>query len=103
MPAAVAVKRPAVSSEGAKGITPSRGSSPKLGLKPQIPQNEAGRRTEPSVCVPSAKGTIPAATAAAEPEELPPGVWPGKRGLRVAAGSKEAKAVVRVLPRSTAP
>jgi hypothetical protein len=75
--AAVAVKRPTVSSEGAKGITPSRESNPKLGLKPQMPQKEAGRRTEPSVCEPSANGTMPAATAAAEPEELPPGVCPG--------------------------
>ena len=103
MSAAVAVKSPTVSSDGANGITPSNGSSPKLGLKPQMPQKEAGRSTEPSVCVPRANGTMPAATAAAEPEELPPGVCPGNRGLHVAAGSKEAKAVVRVLPSSTAP
>src|ERR1017187_3079020 len=101
--AAVAVKRPTVSSEGAKGSAPSKGSRPKLGLKPQMPQTEAGRRTEPRVWVPRAKGTMPAATAAAEPEELPPGVWPGKRGLRVAAGSKEAKAVEGVLRRNFDP
>lgn len=46
---------------------------------------------------------MPAATAAAEPAELPPGVWPGRRGLRVDAGSKEAKGEVWVLPSSVAP
>src|ERR1017187_6654898 len=101
--AAVAVNKPTVSSEGANGMAPSNGSNPKLGLKPQIPQKEAGRRTLPRVCVPNANGTMPAATAAAEPEELPPGVWPGKRGLRVSVASKEAKAVVRVLPSRTPP
>jgi hypothetical protein len=39
MSAAVAVKRPTVSSEGANGSAPSKGSRPKLGLKPQMPQN----------------------------------------------------------------
>ena len=42
--------------------------------------------TEPAVCVPSAAGTMPAAMAAAEPEEEPPGVCSRLRGLRVAAG-----------------
>ena len=39
--------------------------------------------TEPLVCVPSASGTMPAATAAAEPEDEPPGVRDGSCGLRV--------------------
>ena len=38
------------------------------------PQNDAGRITEPPVCVPSASGIMPAATAAAEPDDDPPGV-----------------------------
>src|SRR3954454_13053208 len=87
-------KKPTVSRDGANGRTPSNGMRPKVGLNPHTPQYDAGRITEPSVCVPIANGTIPAATAAAEPAELPPGVWPGKRGLRVGAGSKEANAVV---------
>jgi hypothetical protein len=37
-------------------------------LKPTMPQNAAGRITDPLVCVPIAAGTNPAATAAAEPE-----------------------------------
>src|SRR5713226_5038901 len=37
------------------------------------PHNDAGCRTEPPVSEPSATGTIPAATAAAEPPEEPPG------------------------------
>ena len=54
--------------------SPVRGIAPKLGLRPMTPLNAAGRMTEPSVCVPSASGTIPAATAAADPEDDPPGV-----------------------------
>ena len=53
-----------------------------------MPQKEAGRISEPPVCVPKARGTIPAATAAADPEEEPPGVWLVRRGLRVATGSR---------------
>jgi hypothetical protein len=39
------------------------------------PQNEAGLITEPPVCVPRASGIMPAPTAAAEPDDEPPGVW----------------------------
>ena len=42
--------------------------------------------TEPFVCVPSAMGTMPAATAAAEPDEDPPGECARFKGLRVRAG-----------------
>ena len=59
--------------------------------------------TEPAVCVPTAAGTILAATHAAEPEEEPPGVCPIWRGLRVAAGVRLASSVVTVLPMITAP
>ena len=67
------------------------------------PQNEAGRITEPPVCVPSASGIMPAATAAADPDDDPPGVWPWLRGLSVRVGSSEANAVVVVLPMTLAP
>ena len=43
-------------------------------LKIQLAQKAAGRMTEPLVWVPRAAGTKPAATAAAEPLEEPPGV-----------------------------
>jgi hypothetical protein len=43
---------------------------------------------EPLVWLPSASGTMPAATAAAEPLEEPPGVCSGLCGLRVLPGKK---------------
>src|ERR1700730_8498428 len=73
------------------------------GLKPTTPQYAAGRSTEPMVCVPSANGTCPAATAAALPALEPPGVRSASSGLYVGAGSRCAHAVVCVLPTGTAP
>ena len=55
------------------------------------------------VWVPVAKLTICAATAAAEPEEEPPGVWSRFSGLRVPLVGKVASSVVTVLPSITAP
>ena len=75
-------KPPTVSSDSARLLTPARGIAPK-GLKPTMPQYEAGRMMEPAVCEPSAKGTMSSATAAAEPLDEPPGVWASLRGLRV--------------------
>jgi hypothetical protein len=46
---------------------------------------------------------MPAATAAADPLELPPGVCSKLRGLRVGAGVRYANAVVCVLPSRIAP
>jgi len=46
---------------------------------------------------------MPAATAAAEPLEDPPGVWPELCGLRVLPGVRVANSVVTVLPRMTPP
>src|SRR5689334_25078814 len=74
-----------------------------VGLNPVTPQNEAGLSIEPLVCSPIVKGTMPAATAAAEPLELPPGVWSRFRGFRVGPGDLYAKAVVTVFPRRMAP
>ena len=58
---------------------------------------------EPAVWLPSAAGTMPSATAAAEPADDPPGVWARLRGLRVLAGVSSASSVVTVLPMMTAP
>src|ERR1700734_67374 len=80
-----------------------RGIVPKLGLRPQTPLNAGGRMTEPSVCVPSASGTIPAATAAAEPEDEPPGVCADFQGLTVGPGWRQANSVETVLPNIVAP
>jgi len=52
-------------------------------LIPGTPQKAEGCRIEPPVSLPSATGTIPAATAAAEPPEDPPGVRVGSQGLRL--------------------
>ncbi len=39
--------------------------------------------------MPRASGQKPAATAAAEPLDEPPGVWPGLPGLRVGPGAED--------------
>jgi hypothetical protein len=49
---------------------------------PTMPQKAAGWRTEPPVSEPRAMGTIPAATATAEPPDEPPGTRDGSSGLR---------------------
>ncbi len=59
--------------------------------------------TEPPVCVPTASGTMPAATAAAEPLDEPPGVCSTFAGLRVCDGARFASSVVTVLPSTIAP
>jgi len=46
---------------------------------------------------------MPAATAAADPDDDPPGVWSWLRGLSVAVGSFAANAVVVVFPAMVAP
>ena len=88
MPAGVCVKNPSVSRLFANGRTPSSDTRPNVPLNPVTPQYDAGRSTDPIVWVPSANGIMPAATAAAEPLELPPGVWSWFRGFTVGAGSR---------------
>ena len=46
-----------------------------------MPHMEAGLRTEPPVSVPSAAGTMPAASATPEPLDEPPGKWLPPQGL----------------------
>ena len=80
-----------------------------MGLNPTTPQSAAGWRTEPPVSEPRASGTLPAATAAAEPPLEPPGTVPRCQGLRVglkAEPSHEepiANSSRLVLPITTAP
>ena len=59
--------------------------------------------TDPLVCVPMAPGTNPAATAAAEPLEEPPGVCWKFHGLRVLDGIINAASVVTVFQNTNAP
>src|SRR5262249_21342064 len=83
--------------------TPARETSPWLGLTANTPQKAAGLMTDPLVWLPSASGTMPAATAAAGPDEEPPGVRAGSCGLRVGPGGEYANSVVTDLPMMTAP
>ncbi len=46
-----------------------------------MPQKLAGWRTEPPVSEPSAAGTAPAATSAADPPDEPPGTRVGSIGM----------------------
>ena len=50
---------------------------------PTIPHSAAGWRIEPPVSVPIAHGAVPAATAAAEPPEEPPGTRARSHGFSV--------------------
>src|SRR5579859_7434052 len=59
------------------------GTRPRDGFIPTRPQHAAGMRIEPPPSEPVATGTSPAATAAAEPPEEPPGVRVVSHGLRV--------------------
>jgi hypothetical protein len=45
-----------------------------VGFRAKVPQKLAGRMIEPPTCVPTAAGTMSAATAAALPLDEPPGV-----------------------------
>ena len=82
MSATVRVSIPSIPSSE----SPSSGAEeirPRWGLSPTRPQHAAGMRIEPPPSLPCATGTIPAATAAAEPPEEPPGVRSRSQGLRV--------------------
>src|SRR5918994_6492221 len=76
---------------------------------PTTPHSAAGWRIEPPVSDPSASGANPAATAAAEPPDEPPGTRLGSCGLRVGPNAEfsvlepMANSSRLVLPTSTAP
>src|SRR4051812_5273838 len=72
---------PAWSKLGASGQQPSSDTSPWVGLKPTVPVQAAGMRTEPPLSVPIAASARPAASAAALPPLDPPGVRSGAIGL----------------------
>ena len=71
---------------------------PRVGLRPTSPQHEAGMRIEPAPSPPWAAGTMPEATAAADPPDDPPAVRSSAQGLRV--GPKRTGSVVEWLPNS---
>src|SRR5205823_4487827 len=65
------------------GMTPVDDTACNDGLNPTTPQAAAGDVIEPSVSDPSATGTMPAATAAALPDDEPDGLRSSTCGLRV--------------------
>jgi hypothetical protein len=67
-------------------------------LSPTSPQQEAGIRIEPPPSLAWATGTMPAATAAPEPPEEPPGVRLVSQGLRV--GPNRRGSVTGTMPNS---
>ncbi len=64
-------------------ITPYRETRPYVGFHPERPVKDAGWRIEPPVSVANAHGERPAATAAAEPEDEPPGMRETSHGFFV--------------------
>src|ERR1700761_1885689 len=71
-----------VSTDRHAGTIPSAGTLPTVGFRPTMLPKAAGTRPEPAVSVPSAKGTIPAATAHADPDDEPPGTSAASNTLR---------------------
>ena len=90
-------------------MTPARLTRPNVGMSPTMPQSDAGPRIEPPVSEPSASGTMPAATAAPDPDDEPPVKCAGFHGLRAGGHGRSndgpacAISCVASLPSSTAP
>ena len=61
---------------------------PRVGLSPTSPVHDAGIRIEPAPSLPCAAGTMPEATAAADPPDEPPTVRSSAQGLRVGPKSR---------------
>ncbi len=85
------------------------GTRPAVGLWPTMPLHVAGIRIEPPPSVPTASGPSPAASAAAAPPLLPPGLRSRFHGFRVMPVSGLSvtnlwpSSGVVVFPRITAP
>ena len=78
---------PSVSSRALRRLTPAVERQPWRGLKPTTPQNDAGRITEPPVCVPRRAAPSRPPPRRRSPHDEPPGVRSGSRGLRSTGGS----------------
>src|SRR6478752_1193958 len=74
------------------------GVNPRPGLRPTRPQHAAGTRIDPPPSFAPAHGTMPAATAAADPPEEPPGVRARSHGLR--AGPQSTGSEIALAPNS---
>jgi hypothetical protein len=103
------VNVPTVSSDDANAISPYREISPYVGFSPTTPDSAAGCLTEPPVSVPRAQTASPAATAAADPPDDPPGTVPRSHGLCTGPNAEFsfedpiANSSQLVLPTRTAP
>src|SRR4030088_1561965 len=91
------------------GVGPPTGTRPSDALKPDRPQRADGMRIEPPPSDPVARGTIPAAMAAALPPDEPPGDLVRSQGFRVAPNTGlsvsafQPSSGVLVLPTTTHP
>src|SRR5690349_13416437 len=74
---------PILSIDQASDMQPCRLTRPNVGRRPDAPQARQGETMLPSVSLPSAKPTRPAATAEAEPADDPLEPLRGSQGLRV--------------------
>ncbi len=74
---------PSLSIDQASVIQPCRLTRPNVGRRPVAPQARQGETMLPSVSLPIAKPTRPAATAEAEPADDPLDPFRGSHGLRV--------------------
>src|SRR5919198_1852249 len=103
------VSVPTWSRDDANAISPYRETRPYVGLRPTTPQSAAGCRTEPPVSVPNAHTHSPAATAAADPPDDPPGTVSSPHGFLVGKNAEfsveepMANSSQLVLPTSTDP
>src|SRR5437764_12727043 len=80
------------------GFGPPDGTRPSDALRPVSPHTDDGMRIEPPPSEPVARGTMPAATAAALPPDEPPGVRSRFQGLR--DGGNRPLSVTGLLPNS---
>ena len=94
---------------GMSRISLSWASRPRVGLSPTRPLIDAGIRIDPPPSLACAMGTAPAATRAAEPEELAPAVWSSDQGLRTgprrgcSADALKPYSDIWLLPSGTSP
>ncbi len=72
---------PIPASMGSTDVAP--GMRPRVGLRVVTPQHWAGQRRDPSPSLPSPRGDIPVARAAASPPLEAPGVRAASQGLTV--------------------
>lgn len=64
-------------------MAPRFGHRSRVGLRPAMPVKWAGTRMLPPTSVPTPRGDIPAAMAAASPPDEPPGEWAELQGFTV--------------------